>query len=93
MQQGGRAALEGLLMKENAVAEEPRHGEKEMDGDGDDDLYSLLIGGKGEGVAGRQVSSAELNRGQRSRGPTEADSKKFHFLFLLLLYLIYSDDD
>ena len=43
------------MMKENAVAEEPRHGEKEMDGDGDDDLYSLLIGGEGrrESQAGR----------------------------------------
>jgi hypothetical protein len=36
--------------------EEPRHGQKELDGDGDDDddLYNLL-GGKGEGVVGRQL--------------------------------------
>jgi hypothetical protein len=41
VQHGDRAAREELLVKEKAE-EEPRHGEKEMDGDGgkDDDFIS-----------------------------------------------------
>jgi hypothetical protein len=35
--------------------EEPRHGEKELDGDGDDDDLYNLLGGKGEMVVGRQL--------------------------------------
>jgi hypothetical protein len=42
VQHGDRAAREELLVKEKAEEEEPRHGEKEMDGDGgkDDDFIS-----------------------------------------------------
>jgi hypothetical protein len=42
VQHGDRATREELLVKEKAEEGEPRHGEKEMDGDGgkDDDFIS-----------------------------------------------------